>query len=363
MSAVPIVLLSSFALLVSFYALHRVTDHYFVDSLEIISKRLRMTSDIAGATLMAMGSSAPELFTSMLALIKGMEYASLGAGTIVGSAIFNVLVIIGASVYLHQSLLTWQPVVRDLSFYILSILLLYWVFQDGVITFNESVYFIVLYLIYLVALPVWRRILPYEDQADSVPNIVREEEISFEKKHHKLLLILKPVDMICDLLIPSVAKHPRLYVVTFASSILMIAALSWVLVEAGVIIATTLGIPDAIIGLTILAVGTSVPDLIASMVVARRGKGDMAVSNAIGSNIFDILIGLGAVWMIMIYVNGESIIISIDNLGGSVMLLIATVASLLFLLLVNRWTIGRKSGMVLIGLYCAYIVSIVMGWL
>jgi len=363
MSAVPIVLLSSLALLVSFYALHRVTDLYFVPSLEIISKRLRMTSDIAGATLMAMGSSAPELFTSLLALIKGMEYASLGAGTIVGSAIFNVLVIIGASVILHQSLLTWQPVVRDLLFYILSIVLLYWVFQDGVITFQESVYFVVFYVIYLVALPVWRYILPYEDQADSTSNLVREEEKSFEKKYQIYFIILKPVDMICDLVIPSVAKYPRLYLITFGASILLIVAVRWVLVEAGVMLATTLGVPDAIIGLTILAVGTSVPDLIASMVVARQGKGDMAVSNAIGSNIFDILVGLGVVWMIMIYVHGESITISTDNLGGSIMLLMATVASLLFLLLVQRWRIGRKSGMVLIGLYCVYLVSIVMGWL
>ena len=196
MSVFLTILISTLALLITFYALHRVTDIYFVESLEIISHRLRMTSDIAGATLMAMGSSAPELFTSLLALVKGIEHANLGAGTIVGSAIFNILVIVGASVMMRPTVLTWQPVVRDMSFYILSILLLYWAFQDGFITFEESIFFIVFYVVYLISLPLWRRFFPYEDQATDASPMIKEQERATHARHPLLFMLLSPVDWI-----------------------------------------------------------------------------------------------------------------------------------------------------------------------
>ncbi|MEE8555661.1 MAG: calcium/sodium antiporter [bacterium] len=363
MSVFLTILISAIALLITFYALHRVTDIYFVESLEVISHRLRMTSDIAGATLMAMGSSAPELFTSLLALVKGIEHANLGAGTIVGSAIFNILVIVGASVMMRPTVLTWQPVVRDMSFYILSILLLYWAFQDGFITFEESIFFIVFYVVYLISLPLWRRFFPYEDQATDASPMIKEQERATHERHPLLFMLLSPVDWIIARLIPSVEKHPRLFLVTFGMSIVVIVLLSWVLVEAGVALATALGVPGVIIGLTVLAVGTSVPDMMASMIVARQGKGDMAVSNAVGSNIFDILIGLGLVWMIMIQVLGQPIPISTVNLNSSLVLLLATVSALLVVLILQRWAIGRKSGLLLIGVYLLYLVSTIAGWI
>ncbi|POI27516.1 hypothetical protein CIB84_008734, partial [Bambusicola thoracicus] len=86
------------------------------------------------------------------------------------------------------------------------------------------------------------------------------------------------------------------FMVTFASSTLWIAAFSYMMVWMVTIIGYTLGIPDVIMGITFLAAGTSVPDCMASLIVARQGMGDMAVSNSIGSNVFDILIGLGLPW-------------------------------------------------------------------
>ena len=110
-----------------------------------------------------------------------------------------------------------------------------------------------------------------------------------------------------------------------------------------------------------LAVGTSIPDLMASVIVARQGKGDMAVSNAVGSNIFDILVGLGFVWMVIILYRGEPIPISQENLGSSIILLLASVAALMFLLIARRWAIGRVAGFILIALYIAYLVSAISG--
>ena len=82
------------SMLAIFYLLAVVCDRYFVESLEIMSKKMKLSDDVAGATLMAVGSSAPEFFTAAMALFA-VGHESVGAGTIIGSAIFNILVIVG----------------------------------------------------------------------------------------------------------------------------------------------------------------------------------------------------------------------------------------------------------------------------
>lgn len=354
--------LSAGALVLSFYALHRVTDSYFVRSLELLSNRLRITSDIAGASLMAMGSSAPELFTSFLALVKGMELAELGAGTIVGSALFNVLVIVGGTALIGTAALSWQPAVRDMLFYIVSILLLLMVFVDGTITLLESVLFVAFYVVYLAVLPLWRRWFPYEDQVEQGATVILEEPLASNGARWYWAWTM-PIDGLFALLLPDLERHPGRYLRAFLLSIGAIILLSWVLVEAGVVLATRVGLPEAIIGLTVLAVGTSIPDLLSSLVVARQGKGDMAVSNAVGSNIFDILVGLGMVWMAIILIRGEEIAITQEDLAASITLLLTSVAALLALLLLMRWRIGRGSGYLLVGTYGAYLGGMALGLL
>jgi len=93
-------------------------------------------------------------------------------------------------------------------------------------------------------------------------------------------------------------KFEKFFIVTFVMSTVWIAAFSYVMVWMVCMIGFTLGIPDTIMGITFLAAGTSVPDTIASVMVARNGYGDMAVSNSIGSNVFDILLGLGLPWFL-----------------------------------------------------------------
>ena len=82
-------------LLLSFYLLAKVCDDYFVESLDEIAKKLKLSSDAAGATLMAVGSSAPELFVAIIAVIRPGDHEQIGMGTIVGSAMFNLVVITG----------------------------------------------------------------------------------------------------------------------------------------------------------------------------------------------------------------------------------------------------------------------------
>ncbi|OBS77658.1 hypothetical protein A6R68_19953, partial [Neotoma lepida] len=107
-----------------------------------------------------------------------------------------------------------------------------------------------------------------------------------------------PLSFVLYFTVPNCNKPhwEKWFMVTFASSTLWIAAFSYMMVWMVTIIGYTLGIPDVIMGITFLAAGTSVPDCMASLIVARQGMGDMAVSNSIGSNVFDILIGLGLPW-------------------------------------------------------------------
>ena len=125
-------------LIFSFYFLAIICDRYFVNSLDLVAQKWKMSSDMAGATLMAIGSSAPELFVSLFALFKPGNEA-MGAGTIVGSALFNILVIIGVSAIIRKTVIAWQPVIRDLVFYCLSILLLIFAFEVIIYSILKSI--------------------------------------------------------------------------------------------------------------------------------------------------------------------------------------------------------------------------------
>jgi len=341
-----------------FYLLAKICDEYFVKSLDIFAKKLKLSEDVAGATFMAIGSSAPEFFTAVIAIMKvGSE--QVGAGTIVGSAIFNILVIVGASAVVATSFLSWKPVIRDMLFYIAAIVVLLFTFSDGRITFFESIIYLVSYAIYILVLVNWRRwsgMKEKDDVMEMVSDEIQHEEQVLKKQKGILAFLENITSSVLSRIFPDINKYPNKYVSVFAISILGIIVLSWVLVEVAVLLAHELGIPEVIIALTILAGGTSIPDLLSSLIVAKQGRGDMAVSNAVGSNIFDIFICLGLPWMLYIMVTGNTMVVSTENLMASIFLLFFTVVSLLFLLVWQKFKIGPKAGYLLLFFYAGYLL-------
>jgi len=329
-------------LLACFIVLARVVDLYFISSLDKISKDLRLSNDAAGATLMAVGSSAPELFVALFAVIKPGDHQVIGIGSIVGSAIFNLLVIVGAAAYVKNTKLTWKPMVRDLFFYSLAVALLVIFIWNGQLTLIETAIFLVIYVLYVIAVVYWRKWFPYEDM----------EATEIEDPHGEHSKLSKPIDWILHFIFPP----EKYYYLIFSVSIILIAALSYVLVEVAVASAHLLNISEAIIALTVLAVGTSIPDLFSSVIVARQGRGDMAVSNAIGSNIFDILVGLGLPFIIVMSISGGAIE-SGGDLLGSTLILSGSVVLLIVLLLVKKWKVGKVTGLILIGAYLFYVAN------
>lgn len=333
------------ALIISFYLLAEVSDRYFVVSLDKISHRLKMTHDMAGATLMAIGSSAPELFVSIIALVRPGDHENIGIGTIVGSALFNLLVIVGAAAIVKNSLIAWQPIIRDLLFYAIAILGLYYVLNNGKVETWEGLLLVILYGGYIYAVIKWKKWFNFK-QLDEDP----EEEEDEEKKGWKT--VFKPFDWLLSKFFPS-TEH---YMWSFGISILLIAALCWVLVESAIGVSRILDVPEVVIALTVLAVGTSVPDMISSVIVAKQGRAGMAVSNAIGSNIFDIFVGLGLPWLIKTLVSGKAIRFDIVGLDISVGLLFGSVLLILFFLMWKKWKLTQNLGIFLILLYIIYVI-------
>ncbi len=338
------ILIYIFILLVSFYALGVICDRYFIPALDEIGTRLNMPSDVAGATLMAVGSSAPELFIALFAVFVPSEtgeiggHGAIGVGTILGSALFNLLVISGAVAVVRTAVINWKPVIRDLGFYLLSVILLVLTFLDGAILWWEAIMLLTFYMLYVWVVMRWKHWVQYKPEED-IPEI----ETPAVKKPGILSFIFK-------IMFPF--KH---YMAQFLTSIAWIAFFSWVLVESAIEIAHFFDIPEAIIALTVLAVGTSIPDLISSVLVSKKGKGDMGISNAIGSNVFDVLVGLGLPWIVFLTLYNKPIHVGNETLFTSALILLGSIILMLLIFMVNRWRIGKKAGWTLIIIYLGYI--------
>ncbi|XP_048048291.1 sodium/potassium/calcium exchanger 4a isoform X3 [Megalobrama amblycephala] len=468
------VLLHIFAALYMFLALAIVCDDYFVTSLEKICEKLHLSEDVAGATFMAAGSSAPELFASIIGVF--ITHGDVGVGTIVGSAVFNILCIIGVcGIFAGQVVyLTKYAVFRDSIYYIFSVVALITFIYDDKILWWESLILILMYFGYIIIMkfntsmqsyfvgkedkgvgngntvisemedvkpsktysrgsvvmvdeminsspPHYRfpeaglrvmitnhfgpktrlrmasRLIIHEQQrlvktangvdavlvadkkADTMENgNVAEDKLSEELESEMSspfslpggsldkvkFFISWPILVLLYFTVPNCAKPrwERCFMLSFFLSTLWIAIFSYVMVWMVTIVGYTLGIPDVIMGITFLAAGTSVPDCIASLIVARQGLGDMAVSNSIGSNVFDILVGLGVPWGIQTMAVNYGSVVEINSRGlvYSVVLLLGSVALTVLGIHVNRWRLDFKLGVYVLVLYAIFLCFSVM---
>uniref|UniRef100_A0A1A8GU56 Solute carrier family 24 (Sodium/potassium/calcium exchanger), member 3 n=1 Tax=Nothobranchius korthausae TaxID=1143690 RepID=A0A1A8GU56_9TELE len=492
-----------------FCALALVCDDYFVPSLEKICERLHLSEDVAGATFMAAGSSAPELFTSVIGVF--ITKGDVGVGTIVGSAVFNILCIIGVcGFFAGQAVkLSHWALLRDSVFYTFSITALIVFIYDEKVCWWESLVLTLMYAVYILIMKFNGRAHRYfsrrkkssanltnglmgstdlEDiscDATAVllkkanyhctPSVLMVDELlsayphqlSFSEAGMRIMitshfsprtrltmasrmliierqrlissrtlingesdipvkggnnwgvenglsaterrisicnddrepgneteyednennendeeeedgegpfvpfqcpagvvnklkwLLAWPLCLLLYFTIPNCSK-PRwenCFMLSFISSTLWIASFSYIMVWMVTVIGFTLGIPDVIMGITFLAAGTSVPDCMASLIVARQGMGDMAVSNSIGSNVFDILVGLGLPWALKtLAINyGSDIKLNSKGLIFSVGLLLASVFLTVLGVHLNKWTLDRRLGLVCLLLYSIFL--------
>jgi len=153
-------------------------------------------------------------------------------------------------------------------------------------------------------------------------------------------------------------KH--LWPAQFTLSILYIGAFSYLMVWWATTIGNTVGIPDEVMGYTFLAAGTSVPDLMSSVLVARQGLGDMAVSSSIGSNIFDITFGLPVPWLIWTLANKGPIAVVSKSLEFSLVLLIIMLVAIVVVIAASGWKMTKMLGAAMFTLYAIFLTLVLL---
>ncbi|XP_065810394.1 sodium/potassium/calcium exchanger 2-like isoform X1 [Labrus bergylta] len=505
-----------FGMLYMFIALAIVCDEFFVPALTVITEKLEISDDVAGATFMAAGGSAPELFTSVIGVF--VSHSNVGIGTIVGSAVFNILFVIGMCAVFSKEVLnlTWWPLFRDVSFYIIGLLMLIYFFLDNEISLGESISLLMCYTCYVTFMKfnskvelVIKRLLgsnqvdeletaprlesdlllsdvvitygsqvtapddenkltakprlqregscaslhntlmrnsifqlmihtldPLSDEgkgrfkekasilhkmakqkckdeaanangvgapsqiqpprkANSVKNIQNSSNVAVEvtppmngvvggeaggeeeededqplslawpdtcRKRITYLIIL-PIVFPLWLSLPDVRRETsaKFFPITFLGAISWIAFFSYLMVWWAHQVGETFWITEEIMGLTILAAGTSIPDLITSVIVARKGLGDMAVSSSVGSNIFDITVGLPFPWLVYNILNDfKPVQVSSNGLFCAIVLLFLMLLFVILSIAACKWRMSKFLGLLMFLLYIVFLVVSVM---
>jgi len=201
-----------------------------------------------------------------------------------------------------------------------------------------------------------------EDDEENAPLSLSPPTADAGAKDWAWYLLTLPIVFCLVCTVPDVRRegYRNYFVVTFIISILWIAAFTWAMVWFAMVIAETAGLDDHIMGLTVLAAGTSVPDLMTSILVARQGHGDMAISSSIGSNIFDVTVGLPIPWLLFSAIrNGKAVTIKNEGLEISVALLLMMLAFTIGTIVFHSWVMTKWMGGWLLMLYLLFeIVSV-----
>uniref|UniRef100_A0A3Q0SQC4 Solute carrier family 24 member 2 n=1 Tax=Amphilophus citrinellus TaxID=61819 RepID=A0A3Q0SQC4_AMPCI len=479
------VVLHMFGMLYMFIALAIVCDEFFVPALTVITEKLEISDDVAGATFMAAGGSAPELFTSVIGVF--VSHSNVGIGTIVGSAVFNILFVIGMCALFSKEVLhlTWWPLFRDVSFYIIGLLMLIYFFLDNQIVLGESLGLLLFYTCYVTFMKFNAKVelvmksLLGSNQVDELENAQKvnapsddenklmakprlQREGSCASLHNSLMrnsifqlmihtldplsnegrfkekasilhkmakkkcredgptangiadkkipnstnvavevtppmngaaggeeggeeeededqplslawpetprkqityLVILPIILPLWLTLPDVRRETseRFFPITFLGSICWIAFFSYLMVWWAHQVGETFWITEEIMGLTILAAGTSIPDLITSVIVARKGLGDMAVSSSVGSNIFDITVGLPFPWLLFNIINDfKPVEVSSNGLFCAIVLLFLMLLFVTMSIAACKWKMSKVLGSLMFLLYFVFLVVSVM---
>ncbi|MBQ8057133.1 MAG: calcium/sodium antiporter [Ruminococcus sp.] len=302
------ILLNILLLLVGFVLLIKGAD-FFVDGSSSIAKLLKVPSVVIGLTIVALGTSAPEAAVSIAAGINGSN--EIAISNVVGSNIFNMLMVVGFCAIIKSFDLDKTILKRDFPVNIVAVtLLLVVMFLGSMLSRLDGIIMLVLMIAYVVWLVI-----------NALKN--REEGNSNIKTISPILSVV--------------------YIVGGLAAVIFGGDL---VVDNATVLAQAMGWSETLIGMTIIAIGTSLPELVTSIVASKKGENGLALGNVVGSNIFNILFILGLSSTI------SPIAVDTNAIINTVLLLIMTV--LMYLVCVARKKLGRLEGIIMVSLYALY---------
>ena len=306
-------------LIVGFVLLIKGAD-LFVDGSSSVAKIFKVPTVIIGLTIVAMGTSAPETSVSISAALKGAN--EIAVSNVVGSNFFNLLVVVGICALLQPINITKSLIKRDYPYSIfatvlLLVFLLIGLFVKGQPTLSRfaGVIMLVVFVFYLILL-------------------IRFTLISIATGHKVAVEEVKTRSLPVSIIFIIVGLAGVIYGGDFV-------------VNSATAIAQTFGMSNTLIGLTIVAIGTSLPELVTSIVAAKKGEADLALGNVIGSNTFNILFVLGISSVV------NSITVEFDSVIDTILLIIVNVI-VLAIVVKKKSSIGKSVGVVMILMYLLY---------
>ena len=279
-----------------------------------LAERMKVSQMVIGLTIVAMGTSMPEFCVSFVSALKGTP--DLAVGNIVGSNIFNSLLIVGMAAMVAPMTILKTTVRKDIPFAVLASGALFLLCLDGYIGRVDAGFLLILFFFFM---------------GFTLTTAKPDEGTQTETKKH-----MKPLVATAWLLV-------GLGCLVLGSNLF---------VDGATTVAKTLGVSDAIIGLTIVAGGTSLPELATSAVAARKGNSGIAIGNVLGSNVFNILLILGVTGVISPMTIQGIGIVDLSVLLGSMVLL--------WFLSFTKYTISRLEGALLASTYIIYMGYLIM---
>lgn len=311
-------------LIVGFALLIKGAD-LFVSGASNISKLLRVSPLLIGLTIVAFGTSAPEATVSIIAALEGNADVSLG--NVVGSNIFNITLVVGLAAFIYPLKVENETIRKEIPFTLLGSVALLILIADvaletastNLITRSDGFIFLLFFIIFMYYI--------FE-----VARVNREKNVDTEK-----------------VIIEGSWGKNALFTLLGLAAIIFGGDL---VVRNSTEIAYTLGMSETLVGLTIVAIGTSLPELVTSVTAAIRKQSEIALGNIVGSNIFNIFFVLGA-----------SAVISPLAVNGRIYFDVVLMITLTILLLTfsrTSYRVGKNEGLILAAAYIAYLIYIIL---
>lgn len=286
------------------------------DGAVAIAERMHISQMVIGLTIVAMGTSMPEFFVSFMSALK--DTPDMAVGNVVGSNIFNTLLIVGCAALVTPIMILPATVKKDIPFAMVASVALLLMCLDGNISRIDAGVLLGLFAVFM-----------YITLKGAKENEQPMQQMSAKSGRPFMSVVWIFVGLVC---------------LVFGSNLF---------VDAATVIARQLGVSDAVIGLTIIAGGTSFPELATSVVSARKGQSGIAIGNVLGSNVFNILLILG--------ITGVMSPMTLQGITTVDLTMLVVSMVMLWLFSFTKYTLARWEGALLTIVFIGYMSYLVMG--